>query len=81
MRATLFVSALFAALAIAAPNPAPEAVEEGVMPRACPGVGKHCPSGEHWVWSLSCAPICGETLKLPIQCPKEKRCKDCGVKC
>ncbi|KAF2115654.1 hypothetical protein BDV96DRAFT_686864 [Lophiotrema nucula] len=51
MRAFLFVSALFAALAIAAP--APEAEPEiGVMPRACPGGGPHCPDGEHFVWSL-----------------------------
>lgn len=58
MRAALFVSALFAALAASAPNAAPEPEGElGIMPRACPGIGAHCGDGQHWVCLNDCVSL------------------------
>jgi hypothetical protein len=75
MRAFLFVSALFAALAIAAPNPVPEAEPEmGVMPRACPGPGARCGDGQHWVCILHYPTVVlGEGKALTTGCSARRR--------
>jgi hypothetical protein len=54
MRAFIFVPALLAALAAAAPNPVASEGELGIMPRACPGTGAHCGAGQHFVRVFPC---------------------------